>query len=175
MLINDYLRDNRMTKYQLAKACGLPYGTLNDICTGKTDVAKCTGETLMKIAHALGCTVDDLLKDRFASFFQLEKIKKLVTPVAEKHRLKSVYVFGSYARNEADDESDVDILIDREGSTLHGIFGMNELCEELKETLGKDVDLVTLQSLRQPGTMKNNAAFVENVMKESVKIYGRER
>lgn len=173
MLINDYLHDNNITKYQLSKMAELPYGTLNDIIKGKTDIAKCTGETLMKIANTLGCTVDDLLNERFrSSDFNLEKIKMLVTPVAKKHKLRSVYVFGSYARNEATEDSDVDILIDREGSAIHGIFGMNALLGEFRETLGKDVDLVTVQSLRQESTMKSNPDFVESVMKERVKVYG---
>jgi len=172
MLINDYLRNNNTSKYQLSKMAGLPYGTLNDIIIGKTDIVKCTGETLMKIATALGCTVDDLLKERLkTSDFNIESIKKLVTPIARKHKLRSVYIFGSYARNEATEDSDIDILIDREGSLIHGIFGMNALLGEFKEVLGKDVDLVTLQSLKQESTVKNNSDFVENVMKEMVKVY----
>ena len=173
MLINDYLRDNNTTKYQLSKMAGLPYGTLNDIIKGKTDIAKCTGETLLKIANALGCTVDDLLNERLRlSAFNLDRIKTLITPVAKRHKLRSVYVFGSYARNEATEDSDVDLLIDREGSAIHGIFGMNALLGEFKEALGKDVDLVTLQSLRQESTIRSNSDFIESVMKERVKIYG---
>ena len=173
MLINDYLRDNNITVYQLSKTAGLPYGTLNDIVKGKTDIAKCTGETLLKIANALGCTVDDLLNERLrSSAFNLDRIKTLITPVAKKHNLRSVYVFGSYARNDATQDSDVDLLIDRDGSDIHGIFGMNALLNEFKETLKKDVDLVTLQSLRQESTVRNNPDFIENVTKERVKIYG---
>ena len=173
MLINDYLRDNNMTKYQLSKMAGLPYGTLNDIIKGKTDIARCTGETLLRIANAIGCTVDDLLNERLcSSAFNLDRIKTLIAPVAKKHKLRSVYVFGSYARNEATEDSDVDLLIDREGSSIHGIFGMNALLGELKETLGKDVDLVTLQSLRQESTIRSNSDFIESVMKERVKVYG---
>lgn len=173
MIINDYLKNNNLSRYQFAKMCNLPYGTLNDICNGKTDIAKCTGETLLKIANAIGCSVDMLLKERLsAPAFNLERIKKAVAPVAAKHKLRSVYVFGSYARNEATEESDVDILIDREGSEIHGIFAMNALYNELKAALGKDIDLVTLQSLRQKSTLSSNGAFIENVMNERVKIYG---
>ena len=42
--------------------------------------------------------------------FTIEEIKHHVKPVAEKYALRAVYVFGSYARNEADSESDVDNL-----------------------------------------------------------------
>ncbi len=170
MIINDYLRDSNITKYRFSKNCGLPYGTVNDICTGKTDIARCTGETLLKIARTIGCTVEDLLGERpDMPGYDLAGIKKLITPIAEKYRLNGVYVFGSYARNEASENSDVDIVIDREGSEIHGLFGMNALLGELEEALKKEVDLVTLQSLQQSGT---NAGFTENVIKEMVKIYG---
>ena len=173
MLINDYLRENNTTRYQFSKMAGLPYGTLNDIVKGKTDIAKCTGETLLKIANVLGCTVDDLLNERLSSSgFDLDKIRMLIAPVAKKHKLRSVYVFGSYARDEATEDSDVDLLIDREGSSIHGIFGMNALLDEFRQVLGKDVDLVTLQSLNQESTIRNNSGFIESVMKERVKVYG---
>lgn len=102
----------------------------------------------------------------------LENIKNLIAPVAEKHKLRSVYVFGSYARNEADENSDIDLLIDREGSEIHGIFGLSALFDELKEVFGKEIDLITLQSLKQQNTIRNHADFVENVMRERVKVYG---
>lgn len=173
MLIDDYLRKNNITKYRLSKTAGLPYGTLNDIIKGKTDVAKCTGETLLKLATALGCTVDDLLNERLRpSTFDLDRIKTLIAPIAKRHQLRSVYVFGSYARNEADEDSDVDLLVDREGSSIHGIFDMNALLGEFKEILGKEVDLVTVQSLMQESTARYNADFIESVMEERVKVYG---
>ncbi len=173
MIINDYLQQNHITKYQLSKKCDLPYGTLNDICIGKTDIAKCTGETLFKIANAMDCSVDEILKERFnSSSFNICKIKELITPIAKKYKLRSVYIFGSYARDEATEDSDIDILIDREGSKVHGIFGMNALFNELAQAVGKNIDLVTLQSLNQSSTVKNQMDFINQVMKERVKIYG---
>lgn len=173
MIINDFLKENGMTKYQFAKLCGLPYGTLNDICNGKRDIFKCTGETLMKIAKTVGCSVDDILNERLNfSACNLEKIKKSIAPVAEKYGLRNVYIFGSYARNEATENSDVDILIDREGSNIRGLFGMNALYNDLKQALRKEIDLVTVQSLIQKSTSENNTEFIANVMKERVKIYG---
>ena len=171
-MLAEYLKENNLTKYQFAKNAGLPYGTLNDICTGKTELTKCSGETLIKLADAIGCTVDELLREERVSAFDLGKIKNLIRPIAEKHRLRSVFVFGSYARGDADENSDVDLLIDREGSEIHGIFAIHALYQELKNALGKEIDLVTLQSLKQESTVKNNPDFVGSVMKERVKIYG---
>ena len=43
--------------------------------------------------------------------FTLEDIAKVVKPLAEKYHVKAIYLFGSYARGEADENSDVDFLV----------------------------------------------------------------
>lgn len=46
--------------------------------------------------------------------YTAEEIRLRITPVAVRYRLKAVYLFDSYARGEATDESDVELLIDTE-------------------------------------------------------------
>lgn len=46
--------------------------------------------------------------------YTVEEIRRRITPVAVRYRLKAVYLFGSYARGEVTDESDVELLIDTE-------------------------------------------------------------
>ena len=46
--------------------------------------------------------------------YTAEEIRRRITPVAVRYRLKAEYLFGSYARGEATDESDVELLIDTE-------------------------------------------------------------
>lgn len=55
----------------------------------------------------------------------------------------------SYVSNEATVQSDVDILINREGSSIHRIFDMGGFYVELRESVGKEIDLVALQTPRQ--------------------------
>ena len=45
---------------------------------------------------------------------KVEEIRRRITPVAVRYRLKAVYLFGSHTRGEATDESDIDLLIDTE-------------------------------------------------------------
>ena len=42
----------------------------------------------------------------------IEKIKNIVCPLAKKYEVDRVYLFGSYARGEATEKSDVDLCID---------------------------------------------------------------
>ena len=60
MLIEDLLARRNMTKYRLAVEAGIPHATLNDICSGKTKLEKCSAETVYKIANALGVSMEML-------------------------------------------------------------------------------------------------------------------
>lgn len=63
MMINRLLEKRNMTKYRLAVDAGIPHATLNDICSGKTKLEKCSAETVYKLAKALGVTMEMLTED----------------------------------------------------------------------------------------------------------------
>lgn len=50
-----------LTRYQLSKISGIPWSTLSNICTGKTDFEKCTVGTVRKLANALDLTIEETL------------------------------------------------------------------------------------------------------------------
>lgn len=58
MFIDDLLIKKDMTKYRLAVQAGIPHATLNDICSGKTKLEKCSAETVYKLAKALGVSME---------------------------------------------------------------------------------------------------------------------
>ena len=66
MSINEILTENGMTKYRLAKLSGVPHATLNDICSGKTRIEKCSGETLYKLAKVLSVSMETLMESAMA-------------------------------------------------------------------------------------------------------------
>ena len=53
MRLNEIIQEKGITKYRLAKESGVPHATLNDLCSGKTRIEKCSAETLYKLAQAL--------------------------------------------------------------------------------------------------------------------------
>ena len=76
MLINEKLEKINMTKYRLSKDSGVPQATINDICSGKADLEKCSAGTLYKIAKVLGISIEDILdsaKDDIRSSFEIFK------------------------------------------------------------------------------------------------------
>ena len=56
------------------------------------------------------------------------------------------YLFGSYSRNEGDDNSDVDILVDLDYSQHIGL-GFVQMKLDLEQQLQKTVDLVSSQAI----------------------------
>jgi hypothetical protein len=98
--------------------------------------------------------------------YTIDEIKQKIRPIALKYQIPAAYVFGSYARNEATESSDVDILIDKTGSKISTLFDLGEVYNELSEIFNKGIDLVTTYALN-----KDNDDFKKYVMRERVAIY----
>jgi predicted nucleotidyltransferase len=64
--------------------------------------------------------------------------------------VKDLYLFGSYAREEAREQSDVDLLVEFEPEAEIGLFEFARLRRRLSELLGIEVDLVTPDAIH-PG------------------------
>lgn len=70
-----------------------------------------------------------------------DKIKEILAPFEPEY----IGIFGSYARGEEHEESDLDILV-KFGKRLN-LFDLIGLEQDLSETLGIKVDLVTENAL----------------------------
>ena len=66
----------------------------------------------------------------------------------KKFSVKDLYLFGSYAREEADEQSDLDILVEFEAGAQVGLFEFARLRRRLCALLGREVDLVTRDAIR---------------------------
>lgn len=62
MLINEQLKKKNLTKYRLSKESGVPQATINDICSGKTDLDKCAAGTLYRLAKVLDVSIEAILE-----------------------------------------------------------------------------------------------------------------
>ncbi len=85
-----------------------------------------------------------VLEDVNPSVLTIKQIKERIKPVMEKYGIKNVYLFGSYARGEANRNSDVDIYCDK--GNVDTLWKHSALRDELAEALGKDVDIITIGS-----------------------------
>ncbi|MBM3256246.1 MAG: nucleotidyltransferase family protein [Candidatus Moranbacteria bacterium] len=76
----------------------------------------------------------------------IEQIKQATVPILNRYGVVRAGVFGSYARNEADRNSDVDILVDIQRDI--GLFEFVRLKLELEKALGHKVDLVEYDTIK---------------------------
>lgn len=65
-MIRELMEQKHITKYRLSKNQGIPYTTINDICNGKTQLNKCTAETVYKIAKELDVSMESLIEPYMA-------------------------------------------------------------------------------------------------------------
>lgn len=62
MDINEIIQESGMTKYRVAVLSGIPHATLNDLCSGKTRLEKCSAETLYKLSKTLKMSMEKLFE-----------------------------------------------------------------------------------------------------------------
>lgn len=106
------------------------------------------------------------------TIYSLDELRQLIRPIAEKYKIPAVYVFGSYARGEATEESDVDIIVDLTGAEMNFPFAIGALYNDFEDSLKKKIDLVTERSLHQSTDLESSLIFRENVFRERREVYG---
>lgn len=72
-------------------------------------------------------------------------IRAMVLPLLEKYDMRSASIFGSYARGEANEHSDLDILL--EGNPGFRSLNVYGVAEELHRVSGKPVDVFEISEL----------------------------
>lgn len=101
--------------------------------------------------------------------YTIEELANIISPIAQKHNVDRVYLFGSYARGEADDESDVDLRVDAAG--VHEFFGLGGLYADLEDALGKSLDIVTTEALRKKKEDPLTRRFIRNIRRDEKLLY----
>ena len=90
----------------------------------------------------------------------IEKIKEKIIPILKKHKAIKAGIFGSYARGDYKEKSDIDILVE-----LNKNLSLDEVIMikiDLEKVLKKKVDLVEYETIRPE--------LRESILKEEVSI-----
>lgn len=98
-----------------------------------------------------------------------EQIKQTVTDYFKDKPVKKVYLFGSYARGEADKDSDVDLLVDLDTSKPIGL-NFYSWDSDLERAFAKKTDV--LANAQRP-EHTSNWRFIERINREKVLLYER--
>ena len=102
------------------------------------------------------------LMDEQHGILKIEDIRERCLEIFQNYEVEYCYLFGSYAKNRATEESDIDLLI----ATPKKGLEFFEIVESLREKLCKKVDVLHTTQLNQ------NMALTEEILRDGIKIYG---
>ena len=96
--------------------------------------------------------------------YTIDEIREKATPIAIRYGIDSLSLFGSYARGEADEHSDLDFFIEK--GELRTLFEHSGLILDLEDEFGCHVDVVVLSGI-------HDSDFYDEITKEGIKLYER--
>ena len=98
-----------------------------------------------------------------AKVYSIDEIKEILFHILSKTEVKKAILFGSYAKQKATKDSDIDILLDSDGKVkglkFYAIMG------QIKEKLNKDVDVIEKTEINK------NSKIEKEIEKTGVVIY----
>lgn len=97
----------------------------------------------------------------------IEQIKEKTIPILKNYPIDKAILFGSYAKGEANNRSDIDLYIDTNGK-LRGLDFVG-LLEILVDTLGVDIDLIDKSHIEP------NSLIMQEIKDGSMVIYEKSK
>lgn len=98
---------------------------------------------------------------RTKNILSIDEIKKSVAPICRRYGINRAYLFGSYSRNEATEDSDVDIRIEK--GNLRGLFALSGFRLDIVDALQKEVDIVS--------QLPDTKDFLDSMKRDEVLLY----
>ena len=95
-----------------------------------------------------------------AAKYSIEELQSIIVPLAQKYGTERIFLFGSYARGDMTDSSDIDLRIDK--GSIRGL-ALAALLVDLEAALGIPVDLIPTTSL--------DTRFLESIHPDEVLLY----
>ena len=92
----------------------------------------------------------------------IPRIRECIAPICKKYPIRKAYLFGSYARGNATEKSDVDLRIEGD---IKSFFMLGGIYSELSDALGTELDLLS--------RLPDSEAFKKNLRKDEVLLYER--
>ena len=107
---------------------------------------------------------NDIMNPANGIKFSIEELKDIIRPIAKEYGVKKIYLFGSMARGDFNEESDYDICVER--GKIDCLLTYSSFCYDLRNAIGDDTDIVTTKAAeRRP-------EFLKAIIKEGIVLYG---
>ena len=147
-------KQNGLTQKEAATLIGIPYRTY----------IRYEENEAYSSSYKYRMIMDDLTNklriDEEHGILSMERIKEALIPILHKNNISYCYLFGSYSRGEARENSDVDLLIDTDITGLQFF----DLVEEIRTALHKKIDLLRLSDL------SSDNPIILKILKEGIRI-----
>lgn len=156
MTLKELRKQKGLTQVECAKYLGIPVRTYQNYETDGSKVGS------MKYIYMLQKLEEYGYIDETHGVLSVDQIKDVCESIFADFDVEYCYLFGSYAKGKATEQSDVDLLIATDISGMHFF----DLVEAVREGLKKKVDVLNLEQL------KGNADLMNEILKDGVKIYG---
>ena len=147
---------SNFTQLEAAKYFGISLRSYRDYENDSTKVGTIKYNFLVESFEKI------LFIDEQNGLLTIDVIKEKCSEVFKDYNVTSCYLFGSYAKGNAKDNSDVDLLISTE---LKGLK-YYDLVEKIRVSLHKKVDILDVAQL------KDNMELLNEILKDGIKIYG---
>jgi len=151
-----------LTQLEISSLIGIPVNTIRNW----------EQETRTPSEWALNLLIDRILResneqhnvvDEATGILSFLTIKKNIGEIAKKYDIERIYLFGSYVKGQATENSDVDLYME---SDLYGLEYF-EFVEQLRENLKKKVEVLSNK------TVQEQSKIDEEIKKTGVLIYER--
>lgn len=96
--------------------------------------------------------------------YTIDEIKTKAIPIAQQYGIETLSLFGSYARGDADDKSDIDFLIQK--GKMKGLLSYCGMVADFEEIFHCHVDVVIKNAIK-------DREFLEEIQKDEVMLYER--
>lgn len=93
--------------------------------------------------------------------YTIDEIKLKVSPIAQNYGIKRASLFGSYAKGTANDQSDIDICVDK--GRLRSLIQYFSFVNDLENSLQCHVDVITSEI--------NDKDFLKQILHDEVLLY----
>ena len=100
--------------------------------------------------------------NRVNAQYTIEDIQSMIQPILKKYCAEMAILFGSYARNEATTDSDIDLMVI--GGNAFEPTDIFCIADEIYDVSGKDVDVYEKQEIEE------DSDFYRNIMADGVVI-----
>lgn len=91
----------------------------------------------------------------------IETIKTIIKPIAIEYGLKKIYLFGSFAKGTANEDSDIDLLIEK-GKPM-SLLKLSGFRQDVEDQMRRPVDVVTTTGIEKE--------FAETIQGTEILLY----